>query len=61
MAQIIDDRCDRCSAKAMKQINFPSGHTLQFCSHHTARYMPQIQVTVLVTDLEPAEAPVPVA
>jgi len=55
-----DIKCDYCPARAVKRIEFPTGHDLIFCSHHTVKYMAQIQATVLVTDLEPTEVPVPV-
>lgn len=57
---MIDDRCDRCNAKAMKKVTFPGDLYLQFCQHHMNRYTPQMGETVTITDLETVEAPAPV-
>ena len=53
-------KCDACPARAAKRIEFPSGHDLIACLHHAAKFAAQIEATVLITDLETVETPVPV-
>jgi hypothetical protein len=61
MSDIITDiKCDACPARAAKRIEFPTGHDLILCEHHTKKFAAKIEITILITDLNPVETPVPV-
>ncbi|MBT8228394.1 MAG: hypothetical protein HKP61_15800 [Dactylosporangium sp.] len=53
VADVLDERCDRCGARARLIAYFPSGRSLAFCGHHANRHAAHLTETAGAVVVEP--------